>query len=251
MSFISGNWKMNGSKSAIDQWFADFTNLAKENEGNAKTPNEILICVPDVYIEYAIAKANEYNKGTNNFKVNIGAENVHEEEKGAFTGNTSPLFLNEVKCEYTLTGHSERRQFQGETDEVINKKSASALQHNITPVICCGEDLAVRESKKHLEVVGKQVEIATAGLDLDKVIVAYEPVWAIGTGKVPTTEEIDEVCAHIKAVLKKQDLKVLYGGSVKGSNAKEILTLKNVDGVLVGGASLKGADFFDIIKGTF
>lgn len=242
---------MNGSKSAIDQWFKDFAVAAKESENNTKSPVDILICVPDLYIEYAIAKATEYNKETNNFKVNIGAEDVHETEKGAFTGNTSPLFLNEFGCKYTLTGHSERRQFQGETDETINKKSAGALAHNITPVICVGEDLSVREAKKHLEVVGEQVLKTTAGLDLNKVVVAYEPVWAIGTGKVATTAEVDEVCGHIKSVVKKQDLKVLYGGSVKPDNANEILHLKNVDGVLVGGASLKGSDFFNIVKGSF
>jgi triosephosphate isomerase len=245
MSIISGNWKMNGSKSMIEQWFKDFAEISKGTKNNGI---DIVICVPDLYIGYAISKADEFNKNST-FKVSIGAEDIHPAEKGAFTGNISPLFLNEFNCKYTLTGHSERRQYQNETDELIQQKSNSALTHNITPIVCVGEDLKIRESKKHLEVVERQVLITTKDLDLSKLIIAYEPVWAIGTGKVPTISEIEEVCSHIKKILKK-NVKVLYGGSVKGDNAKEILSLKSVDGVLVGGASMKGVDFFNIVQGA-
>jgi triosephosphate isomerase len=249
--FISGNWKMNASKSMIDTWFVNFEEKVKEFKSVGAFSIDILICVPDLYIEYAISKANEYNKNTNIFKVNIGAEDVHYEEKGAFTGSTSPLFLNEFNCNYTLVGHSERRIFQNETDELINKKSVSALSHNITPIICVGENISVRESGKHLEVISDQIFKTTKNLDLTKIVIAYEPVWAIGSGKIPTSEEIDEVNGHIKEILNSQSVKVLYGGSVKSSNAKTIMDLKNVDGVLVGGASMNGADFFDIVKGAF
>ncbi len=258
-TIISGNWKMNGSKAMIDQWFMDFSKFALEFERNNKI-NEaplILIFVPDIYIEYAMKKAEEYNKTTKSFKVSIGAEDCHQEEKGAFTGNTSPLFLKEIGCKYTLVGHSERRQFQHETDSVVAKKAVMALNHGITPLICIGEDLAVREAGKHLEVVGEQVITSTEGVDLEKVVIAYEPVWAIGTGKVPTEAEIDEMEGFIRDILAKtrkisaDKLKVLYGGSVKASNAKDILHLKNCNGVLVGGASMKGEEFFGIVKGTF
>lgn len=258
---ISGNWKMNGSKAMIDQWFVDFTKSAKEfedsNDLKGKELPLILICVPDIYIEYAIKKAQEYNTKMNYFKVLIGAEDCHFEEKGAFTGSISPLFLNEINCKYTLVGHSERRQYQNENDMMIAKKATAALAHGIVPVICFGEDLATREAGKHLEVVGEQVLNSTEGVDLTKVILAYEPVWAIGTGKVPTEAEIDEMEGYVKDILNKmkgvdtKTLTVLYGGSVKASNSKDILSLKNVNGVLVGGASMKGEEFFGIVKGNF
>ena len=261
MSYIiSGNWKMNGSKANIDQWFVDFSKNAIEFEknihSNIQVPT-ILVCVPDIYIEYAINVAKKYNDKTKYFKVNIGAEDVHFEEKGAFTGNTSPLFLNDINCQWTLVGHSERRQYQKETNEIVAKKAVSALNHNITPLICIGEDLNTRESNKHLDFITNQVLESTVGVDVKKVIIAYEPVWAIGTGKVPTESEIDEMEGHIKAVLSNEkkinisDLKVVYGGSVKSSNSKNILSLKNVNGVLVGGASMKGEEFFNIVKSVF
>ena len=260
-TIISGNWKMNGSKAMIDQWFEDFTKSAIEFEKNNQIDNDkiplILICLPDIYIEYAMKKAEEYNAKMKQFKVVIGAEDAYYEEKGAFTGNTSPAFLKEIGCKYTLVGHSERRQYQHETDSLVAKKATKCLGYGITPLICIGEDLATREAKKHLEVVGEQVLNSTEGVDLKSVIIAYEPVWAIGTGKVPTEAEIDEMEGYIKDILHKMrhvetsELKVVYGGSVKSSNAKDILHLKHVNGVLVGGASMKGEEFFEIVKGSF
>ena len=258
---ISGNWKMNGSKPMIDQWFEDFSKSAVEFEKSHSVDQDkvplILICVPDIYIEYAMKKANEYNEKTKYFKVFIGAEDAYYEEKGAFTGNTSPAFLKELDCKYSLVGHSERRQYQHESDSLVAKKATKCLSYGITPLICIGEDLATREAQKHLEFVGEQVLNSTNNVDLENVIIAYEPVWAIGTGKVPTTAEIDKMEGYIKDILHKMrhietsKLTVVYGGSVKYSNAKEILSLKNVNGVLVGGASMKGEEFFGIVKGVF
>ncbi len=260
-SIISGNWKMNGSKAMIDQWFEDFTNSAISFEKNNQIDKDklplILICLPDVYLEYAINKSEEYNKKMKQFKVFIGAEDAYYEEKGAFTGNTSPAFLKEIGCKYTLVGHSERRQYQHETDSLVAKKASKCFGYDITPIICVGEDLATREAKRHLEFVGEQVINSTEGVDLENSIIAYEPVWAIGTGKVPTEAEIDEMEGYIKDILHKMrhietsKLKVVYGGSVKSSNAKDILHLKHVNGVLVGGASMKGQEFFDIVKSSF
>lgn len=260
-TIISGNWKMNGSKAMIDQWFEDFTKSAIEFEKEHQIDKDklplILICLPDIYIEYAMKKADEYNAKMKQFKVFIGAEDAYYEEKGAFTGNTSPAFLKEIGCKYTLVGHSERRQYQHESDSLVAKKASKCLGYGITPLVCVGEDLATREAKKHLEVVGEQVLNSTAGVDLENIIIAYEPVWAIGTGKVPTEADIDEMEGYIKDILHKMrqietsKLKVVYGGSVKSSNAESILHLKHVNGVLVGGASMQGEEFFGIVKGSF
>lgn len=260
-TIVSGNWKMNGSKAMIDQWFEDFTKSAVDFESKNQIDKSklpvVLLCIPDIYIDYAQKLAEKYNAKMKHFKVLIGAEDVHYEEKGAFTGNISPLFLNEMNCKYVLIGHSERRQYQKETDELVAKKANAALAHNITPFVCFGEDLATRESGKHLEVVGEQVLKSTAGLDLTKVVLSYEPVWAIGSGKIPTSAEIEEMGEYIQKLLKKthnvdaNHLTIVYGGSVKASNAGEILHTKTINGVLVGGASMKGEEFFGIVKGNF
>lgn len=251
---ISGNWKMNGSIIDIDNWFRDFFTKAVEYEKtNKKDISNILICLPSIYISYANKVAEEHNSRLKQFKVLIGAEDCHYENTGAFTGNISPKMLNEFNVKYTLVGHSERRQFEFETNEIVLKKANNALNNNITPIVCVGESLDIRESKKHLEFIEKQVLESTKGLDIEKVIIAYEPVWAIGTGKVPTLEEIEEINSYIKKVLSKENkiaedkVNVLYGGSVKSSNTKDITNLNSVNGVLVGGASLKGEEFFNIV----
>ncbi len=249
---ISGNWKMNGSKKDIETWFNDFFEKAKDfkNKDNEKIP-DILICVPSIYIPYAQQIAEEHNN--DNFKVFIGAEDCHQENKGAFTGNTSPIMLKEFNVKYTIVGHSERRQFEKETNEIVAKKALNALNNDLIPIVCVGESLEIREKHEHLTFIEKQVLESTEGLDLKRVIIAYEPVWAIGTGKVPTLEEIEEINSYIKTVLAKEnnltenDINVLYGGSVKSSNTKDITELKSVNGVLVGGASLKGEEFFNIV----
>ena len=251
---ISGNWKMNGSIADIDTWFKDFFTKAIEFEKtNTKTISDVLVCLPAIYIPYAMRLAEEYNKKTTQFKVFVGAEDCHYENKGAFTGNMSPVMLKEFGVKYTLVGHSERRQFEQETDEVVLKKAINAVNNGIIPVICVGESLEIRENKTHLEFIKEQVIASTKGLDMEKIIIAYEPVWAIGTGKVPTLEEIEEINSYIKTVLSKENgvnedkINVLYGGSVKSSNTKEITGINSVNGVLVGGASLKGEEFFNIV----
>lgn len=249
---IAGNWKMNGSKENIETWFNDFFTKVKDfkNEENKKIP-DVLICLPSIYIPYAQEVAEKYKD--NNFKVFIGAEDCHQENSGAFTGNISPIMLKEFNIKYTIVGHSERRQFEKETNEIVAKKALNALNDDLIPIVCVGESLEIREKNKHLAFIEKQVLESTKGLDLKKAIIAYEPVWAIGTGKVPTIEEIEEINSYIKTVLAKEnnlaesDINVLYGGSVKASNTKDITGLNSVNGVLVGGASLKGEEFFNIV----
>ena len=233
--FITGNWKMNGSKDDLDKWFWDFF----ENELN--NDNTVLICVPSIYVDYANKLAKKYY----NNRVFVGCQDVHQEEKGAYTGNTSTVFLNELGIKYTIIGHSERRMYEGETDELVSKKALDCIKHSITPIICVGETLDIREADKYKGFIRKSVIESTKGLDVKKIIVAYEPVWAIGTGKIPTINEIEEIGILIKDILS-NNVRVLYGGSVKLSNSKEILSIKSIDGVLVGGASLKGSEFYEI-----
>ena len=258
MSVISGNWKMNGSKKDLEQWFKDFFTQVNSFETNNTIKNDVLllICVPDLYFTYANELAKKYNTTTKKLKIQIGLQDLHQEDKGAFTGNTSAVFAKEFECKYSILGHSERRQYQQETNGIVAQKAVNALKHEITPLLCIGETLEVREAKKHLEFIKKQLLESIENVDIAKTIIAYEPVWAIGTGKVPTMEEIDEICTYIKKIvsqktnLNTKDIKVLYGGSVKSSNVAEISKIEAVDGVLVGGASLKGEEFFNIYKNS-
>lgn len=252
---ISGNWKMNGSRKEIKKWFQNFFKKTEifEKTNHKDVPDILLICVPSAYLSFAKQVAAGHNKDTENFKILIGAQDCHYEEKGAYTGNISCNTLNEFAIDYTIVGHSERRQYEKETNEIVSKKAATAINHGITPIICVGEPLDVRESGKHLEFIAKQVFESTEGVDIEKSIIAYEPVWAIGTGKVPTPDEIEEMNSYIKKVLSKKselqedEITVLYGGSVRASNCTEITRLDSVDGLLVGGASLNGNEFFDIV----
>lgn len=253
---ISGNWKMNGSKEQIIKWFEDFFKAVREYDGiNVVDVNnlpDVLICVPSIYIDYAQKIAKEYNQKSPTFKVHIGAEDCHYEDKGAYTGNTSINFLKEFECKYVIVGHSERRKYQHETDELVANKAKKALENDITPLICVGESLEVREAREHFKHIGEQVIKSTEGVDLTKAIIAYEPIWAIGTGKVPSEKDINEMCDYIKEALvkikgaNKATLRVVYGGSVKSTNSKQILSMSQVNGVLVGGASLKGEEFLKI-----
>lgn len=245
---IAGNWKMNGSKSDIETWFKDFYNADK---GNKSLPT-ILISLPSIYIQYCKEVAKNY-KG---IEVNIGVEDCHQELKGAFTGNISATMLKDFDVKYSIIGHSERRQYEKETNEIVNKKAKTCVENGIIPLVCVGEDLETRESNNYLQFIENQVLESTKDLDLNKIIIAYEPVWAIGTGKVPTLEEIEEINSYIKAILnkktgiKEENIVVLYGGSVKSSNVADITGLKSVDGVLVGGASLKGEEFYNIVANS-
>lgn len=240
---------MNGSKKQIDNWFESFFNSA---EGFKNKAPKVIICVPSIFIDYATKVTKRYGKKSKNFQIHIGGEDCHYEDKGAFTGNTSPTFLREFECKYAIVGHSERRKNQKETSELVSKKAKKVQESELTPIICIGESFEVRESKNHLEFIKEQLLKSTKEVDISKSIIAYEPVWAIGTGKVPSENDISEMADYIKSTLSqirntaRENIKVLYGGSVKPSNAKSILQLKEVDGVLVGGASLRGDEFFKI-----
>ena len=242
---IAGNWKMNMTPS---QAVVLANEIKDKNVGKDKC--DIVICVPAI----DIPAVNEIVKGTN---VKLGAQNVHFEAKGAFTGELSVEMLKECGVEYVIIGHSERRQYFGETDESVNKRVAAALAGGLKVILCVGELLEEREAGKTTQVVDTQTREALKGVcacNLKNLIIAYEPVWAIGTGKVATPEQADEVCGIIRNIIadlysKEEADKFIiqYGGSMNAKNAKELLAMPNIDGGLIGGASLKSDDFTVII----
>lgn len=212
---------------------------------------EVVICVPFTDLVTAVAKT----KGTN---IHVGAENVHFEKSGAFTGEISADMLTDLGVEYVVVGHSERRQYFAETDETVNKRAKAALAGGLKPIICVGESLTQREQGVTEELIRMQVKIALNGVTVDElknVVIAYEPIWAIGTGKTATADQAEEVCAFIRATLAKlyddataQAVTIQYGGSMNAKNCAELLSKENVDGGLIGGASLKAADFNTIVQ---
>lgn len=235
---IIGNWKMNmGLKDGLI--------FLKELE-QVTTNKEVGIACQAPLLERM--KANAHN-------VLIGAQNVHEETKGAYTGEISVELLKELNVDFAIIGHSERRTYYNENDEKINLKAKQLQANNIMPVICVGETLEQFESGKTLEVINKQVEVACKDLDIEKCVIAYEPVWAIGTGKTATTEIAQNICSAIREKLSKlynseqaNKVRIQYGGSVNESNIKDLLDSPDIDGALVGGASLKIADFIKLIE---
>ena len=243
---IAGNWKMNMTPSATKAFIAELAPMVK---GMDKC--DIVLCVPFVDIATAVEAA----KGTN---IRIGAENVHFAKSGAYTGEISAEMLCEIGTEYVVIGHSERRQYFGETDETVNLRLKAALEAGITPILCVGEVLTEREQDVTAEVVASQTKIALLDVDADavkNVIIAYEPVWAIGTGKTATSDQADEVCGVIRNVVASlygasvaEATTIQYGGSMNAKNAEELLGKVNVDGGLIGGASLKAPDFYAIIS---
>lgn len=212
---------------------------------------EVVVCPPALYLELTNDVATE-----NNFR--CGAQNMSEHESGAYTGEISAAMLQSAGVEFVILGHSERRTYFGENDELIGKKVAQAIRHELTPIYCCGEVLAEREAGKHFEVVEAQVTGALSGLDakaFSKVVIAYEPVWAIGTGRTATPQQAQEMHAFIRSVLAKifgqkaaGDTTILYGGSCNAGNAKELFANSDVDGGLIGGASLKADEFVKIVN---
>ena len=215
----------------------------------ANAEAEVVFCPPAV----SLAAALEATKGSN---IGIGAQNMYFEESGAFTGEIAPNMLTEMGVKYVILGHSERRQYFAETDETVNKKVLKALEHNLIPIVCVGESLEQREQGITEDLVRLQTKIALRGVPADRakeVVIAYEPIWAIGTGRTATNEQAEEVCAAIRKVLKElyggvaEEIRIQYGGSVKPSNAKEIFGMPNIDGGLVGGASLT-KDFAGIVQ---
>ena len=242
---IAGNWKMNNTPSETMETIKKIAELT-----SGKNDCEIVLCVPFVDIQAAVSAV----QGTN---IKIGAQNVHFEEKGAYTGEISAKMLVECGVEYVIVGHSERRQYFGETDETVNLRAKAALEAGLKVIICVGEMLKDREQGITDELVSMQTKIALLGItpeQVKNVIIAYEPVWAIGTGKTATAEQADDVCGIIRntvAVLYGNEiaeaLTIQYGGSMNAAKAEDLLGKLNVDGGLIGGASLKPADFSVIV----
>jgi len=243
---IAGNWKMNNTIAAGKQLVKDLAPLVKDNSSV-----DIVVCPTAT----ALAGVAEAVKGSN---IHVGAQNVHWEKSGAYTGEISTEMLNEIGVEYCVLGHSERRDYFGETDEGVNKRAKAAFAAGITPIICCGESLEIREAGNYIDHVVKQINAALEGFsaaDVAKLVIAYEPIWAIGTGKTATFDQAEEVCKAIReAVAKKFDqaaadaIRIQYGGSVKPATIKDLMKQPNVDGALVGGASLKAKDFSEIVN---
>lgn len=241
---IAGNWKMNKLPSETYDFVKE---VAKATEGAAC---EVVCCTPFV----CLAPAVEAAKGTH---VKIGAENLHFEDKGAFTGEVSADMLKDLGVTYVIIGHSERRQYFAETDETVNKKTVKALEKGLLPIVCVGESLEQREAGITMDLITIQIKKAFAGIsaaDAEKVVVAYEPIWAIGTGKTATADQAEEVCGGIRKVLADlydektaAAITVQYGGSMNAGNAADLLAKENIDGGLIGGASLKSADFAVIV----
>lgn len=230
----AGNWKMNGSIAAL-------TELESIITAHADPSVAVLICPPATLLHPAAM-------ATQNHALEIGGQDCHALPKGAHTGDISAALLADAGATYTLTGHSERRTDHGETDAIVAAKTTAAHTHGLTAVICIGETLAEREAGDTLAVLTRQLAGSVpAEATAANTVVAYEPVWAIGTGLVPTLDQIAEAHAHIRDQLSDKDIPLLYGGSVKGSNAAEIFSVPHVDGALVGGASLKASDFSPII----
>ena len=242
---IAGNWKMNMLPNEAMNFIEELT-PAVEN-----TKNEVILCVPYIDLFYSLMSA----QGTN---IKIGAQNMHFEESGAYTGEISGKMLSAIGVQYVIIGHSERRQYFSETDEIINKKVKAALQNNLKPIICVGETLSQKEDGNAIKIITEQTKLALDGLkqeDLENIIIAYEPVWAIGTGKTATKEDANNSIKAIRNKIKElygegvaEKIIIQYGGSVKAQNAKELFEMSDIDGGLVGGASLKVKEFIQIVN---
>jgi triosephosphate isomerase len=242
-TLIAGNWKMNKTPSEAKV----FAEQLKNSKFSSDV--EVLICPPYT----ALNEACKVLKGSD---IQVGAQNMHWETKGAFTGEISGEFLLDLGCQYVILGHSERRQLFAETDEIVNKKMLSALRLGLKPILCVGELLAERESNQTFNVIKRQIDGGLANIaSLDKVVIAYEPVWAIGTGKTATPEQADAVHAYIRENILNEygsesasQLRILYGGSVTPENVDNLMAKENIDGALVGGASLKLDAFLRLIN---
>ena len=242
---IAGNWKMNMLPNEAINFIEELTPLVSD------TKNEVILCVPYTDLFYALLTV----QGTN---IKIGAQNMHFEEKGAYTGEVSGEMLKSINVEYVIIGHSERRQYFGETDETVNKKIKAAFENGLKPIVCVGETLKQREKGETAEIITRQTELALEGLTNEQVentIIAYEPIWAIGTGKTATSEDANNSIKEIRNKICQiygqktaNGVIIQYGGSVKSANAKELFEMSDIDGGLVGGASLKAEEFSKIVN---
>ncbi|NDL66195.1 triose-phosphate isomerase [Anaerotalea alkaliphila] len=241
---VAGNWKMNKTPKEAVALIEELKPLVASDDV------EVVFCTPDVSLTTAL----EAVKGTN---IKIGAQNMYFEENGAYTGETAPSMLTEIGVGYVIIGHSERRAYFAETDETVNKKVLKAIEHKLVPIICVGESLEQREQGITVDLVRLQTKIALKDVqpeDAKNVVIAYEPIWAIGTGRTATSQQAEEVCAAIRQVVSEiysqevaEAVRIQYGGSVNGANAAELFSMPNIDGGLVGGASLK-AEFGKIVN---
>ena len=242
---IAGNWKMNMLPNEAMSFIEQLIPLVKDTE------NEVILCVPYTDLFYSLLTAQNTN-------IKIGAQNMHFEEKGAYTGEVSGQMLKSIGVEYVIIGHSERRQYFAETDETVNKKLKATFENGLKPIVCVGETLEQRETGKTTEIITKQTELALEGLTEEQVantIIAYEPIWAIGTGKTATSEDANESIKEIRKEIAQnygqtvaERVIIQYGGSVKSKNAKELFTMSDIDGGLVGGASLDPEEFSKIVN---
>lgn len=242
---VAGNWKMNKTPSQAAELIKELIPMV------ADADVDVVICTPAT----DLAVATEMTKGTN---IAVGAENMHWEESGAFTGEISADMLLDLGVKYVIIGHSERREYFAETDETVNKKVKAAIAKGLTPILCCGESLEQREMGIMPEHIRMQIKIAMLGVTADQaknVVIAYEPIWAIGTGKTATADQADEVCGIIREVIGElydaptaEAIRIQYGGSMKPANAAELMAKPNIDGGLIGGAALKAEDFTGIVK---
>jgi len=246
--FVAGNWKMNtDSHSSIALAEA----IAAGSSRLAGSSLDVAVIPPFVYLQ-------EVAKAVSSSHIGLGSQDIYFEQNGAFTGEISASMLKDIGCTYVLCGHSERRHVIGETDELVNKKLAAAIAGGLLPIFCVGELIEQRKAGKTKEVVTRQIELGLAGLSTEKVsavTIAYEPVWAIGTGLTATPEQAQEVHCFVRQLLAKmyseqlsQEIRIQYGGSVKPANAAELMAQEDIDGLLVGGASLKADDFLEIIQ---
>ena len=241
---VAGNWKMNKTPSEAGALVDELIPLVKSDDV------DVVFCVPAINI----IPVGEKIKGTN---VALGAQNMYYEESGAYTGEIAPSMLEEAGVKYVIIGHSERRDYFKETDEMINKKVLKAFEHGITPIICCGESLTQRKQGIYIDWIRMQIKIAFQGVTADQAktaVIAYEPIWAIGTGETATSDQAQEVCAAIRTCISEiydgptaEAIRIQYGGSVNGKNAAELFAKPDIDGGLIGGASLK-ADFGNIVN---
>ena len=244
-AIIAGNWKMHYT---VDEAVKLIEELKPQV---ADASCEVVVCPPFVSLDAAVKAA----AGSN---IKVGAQNMHFEENGAFTGEVSPGMLEALKVDYVIIGHSERRQYFNETDETVNKKLKKAYEHNLIPILCVGETLEEREANKTEEIISAQIEKDLEGLTPEQVealVIAYEPIWAIGTGKTATSEQANDTIKSIRAMVARAygdavalKVRIQYGGSVKPSTIKEQMEQSDIDGALVGGASLKASDFSAIVN---
>ena len=242
---IAGNWKMNMLPNEAIEYIEKLSKLVKD------TNNEVVLCVPYVDLFYALLTAQNTN-------IKIGAQNMHFEEKGAYTGEVSGPMLKSIGVEYVIIGHSERRQYFAETDESVNKKIKAALRVNLKPIVCVGETLAEREKNITEEIITKQIKFALGNIqekDMERIIIAYEPIWAIGTGKTATKEEANDAIKTIREEINKMygqnianNVIIQYGGSVKSTNSKDLFEMSDIDGGLIGGSSLDAKEFAKIVN---